>query len=194
MEDITQMRESLKVLKECAELQSRKSQDYQNPKSTIVQSDYYPRGVLSIMDVIHTKYIRAVSLVEATEFGEEPNFEHGSRQWCLIDIDDLPLPKHLSDYQNITPIEKFVVGQPKQKDGNFSEVEKDILIFINQIKKIFPTTTIVRQDERFTSKIAFQAMIDGGLKKKQRKEKGMIDQVSATLILQSYLDYKLNKI
>ena len=75
MEDITQMRESLKVLKECAELQSRKSQDYQNPKSTIVQSDYYPRGVLSIMDVIHTKYIRAVSLVEAAEFGEEPNFE-----------------------------------------------------------------------------------------------------------------------
>jgi hypothetical protein len=69
------MKESLKVLKECAELQQRKSQDYQNPNSSIVQSDYYPRGVLSIMDVIHTKYLRATSLVEASEDGQEPNFE-----------------------------------------------------------------------------------------------------------------------
>jgi hypothetical protein len=69
------MRESLKVLRECAELQSKKSQDYQNPKSSIVQSDYYPRGVLSLMDTIHAKYLRACSLVEATDHGEEPNFE-----------------------------------------------------------------------------------------------------------------------
>jgi putative Holliday junction resolvase len=61
-------------------------------------------------------------------------------------------------------------------------------------KKKFPNQNIERYDERFTSKVAVQAMIDGGLKKKQRKEKGMIDQVSATLILQSYLDYKFNKI
>lgn len=66
---------SVEILYECAELQQRKSRDYQNPKSTIVQSDYYPRGVLSIMDTIYSKYLRAVSLVEATEFGEEPNFE-----------------------------------------------------------------------------------------------------------------------
>jgi len=69
------MRESLKVLKECAELQSKNAQAYQIPKSTIVQSDYCPRGVRSIMDVIHPKYVRAVSLVEASEYGEEPNFE-----------------------------------------------------------------------------------------------------------------------
>ena len=69
------MRESLKVLKECAELQTKKSEDYQNPKSTIVQSDYYPRGVLSLMDTIHSKYLRAVSLVEAAEHGAGPNFE-----------------------------------------------------------------------------------------------------------------------
>lgn len=69
------MRESLKVLRECAELQSKKSEDYQNPNSSIVQSDYYPRGVLSLMDTIHAKYLRSVSLVEAAEHGAEPNFE-----------------------------------------------------------------------------------------------------------------------
>ena len=69
------MRESVKILEECSELQQKKSKDYQNPNSSIVQSDYYPRGVLSIMDVIHTKYLRAVSLVEAAEFNEKPNFE-----------------------------------------------------------------------------------------------------------------------
>ena len=58
----------------------------------------------------------------------------------------------------------------------------------------FPNQKIERYDERFTSKIAFQAMLDGGLKKKQRQQKGMVDQVSATLILQSYLDFKTNTI
>jgi putative Holliday junction resolvase len=94
---------------------------------------------------------------------------------------------YLSDYQNITPIEKFVVGQPKQKNGNFSKVEKDILIFINQIKMKFPTTTIVRQDERFTSKMAFNSLIQTGAKRKVRKNKSIVDEISATLILQSYL-------
>jgi putative holliday junction resolvase len=93
----------------------------------------------------------------------------------------------LSDYQKETPVEKFIVGQPKQKDGSQSEVEKDILLFIRQLKKSFPMVFVDRQDERFTSKIAFNSLIQTGAKKKTRIDKGVIDKISATLILQSYL-------
>ena len=78
--------------------------------------------------------------------------------------------KFLSDYMNHTPIEKFVVGQPKQKDGNPSEVEELILGFIRHLKTTFPTISIVRQDERFTSKMAFNSLIQTGAKKKTRKD------------------------
>ena len=71
------MRESLRVLQECAEVQNKKSQDYQNDKSRIVQADYYPRGVASIMDIIHAKTLRLWSVLEAMENDPdyEPNFE-----------------------------------------------------------------------------------------------------------------------
>ena len=93
----------------------------------------------------------------------------------------------LVDYHKETSIIKFVVGQPKQKGGNRSEVEADILLFIGRLKKTFPTVAVVRQDERFTSKIAFNSLIQTGAKKKKRKDKAVIDEISATLILQSYL-------
>lgn len=71
------MKESIKVLQECAEIQDRKGRDYQNPNSRIKQNDYYPRGVLSIMELINTKNIRLWSLLEAMENDPnyEPNFE-----------------------------------------------------------------------------------------------------------------------
>lgn len=71
------MRESIKVLSECAELQDRKSRDYQNENSRIVQADYYPRGIASLMDIIHTKTLRLWSVLEAMENDPnyEPNFE-----------------------------------------------------------------------------------------------------------------------
>jgi putative Holliday junction resolvase len=93
----------------------------------------------------------------------------------------------LTDYEKENPIEKFVIGEPKQKDGNPSEIEQDILNFIRHLKKTFPTVMIVRQDERFTSKMAFNSLIQTGAKKKTRKDKAVIDEISATLILQSYL-------
>jgi putative Holliday junction resolvase len=94
---------------------------------------------------------------------------------------------YLNNYDNQTPIEKFVVGQPKQKDGHYSSVEKEILKFIEQLKKNFPKVIVVRQDERFTSKMAFDTLIETGAKKKIRKDKSVVDQISATIILQSYL-------
>jgi putative Holliday junction resolvase len=94
---------------------------------------------------------------------------------------------YLSDYQKQNPIDAFVVGQPKQKDGNFSAVENDILEFVNALKKAFPQTEIVRQDERYTSKIAAESLLQIGAKRKTRKDKLMIDKISATLILQSFM-------
>ena len=98
----------------------------------------------------------------------------------------------LEDYCLKVEVATFVIGKPIQKDGSPSNVEHQIQDFIKALKIKFPNQIIERYDERFTSKIALQAMLEAGLKKKKRKEKGMIDQVSATLILQSYLDFKTN--
>jgi len=100
----------------------------------------------------------------------------------------------LKEYCKKEEVAAFVIGQPLQKDGTPSAVETRIQDFIEQLSQHFPNQKIERYDERFTSKIAFQAMLDGGLKKKQRQQKVMVDQVSATLILQSYLDFKTNTI
>jgi putative Holliday junction resolvase len=80
------------------------------------------------------------------------------------------------------------VGQPKRHDGTFSEVETEIKKFIQNLKTKIPSLEVKRFDERFTSKIAFQTLIESGVKKKTRQEKGLIDKISATLILQSYLE------
>ena len=93
----------------------------------------------------------------------------------------------LIDYHKKISIDKFIVGQPKQKDGNQSEVEGDILLFIGQLRKTFPNVAVVRQDERFTSKMSLNSLIQSGAKKKIRKDKAVLDEISATLILQSYL-------
>jgi putative Holliday junction resolvase len=98
----------------------------------------------------------------------------------------------LKDYCQKEEIEAFVIGQPLQRDGTPSAVEIRIQDFIQELQNAFPKQRIERYDERFTSKMAVQTMLDGGVKKKKRKEKGIIDQVSATLILQSYLDFKTN--
>ncbi|PIE99626.1 MAG: Holliday junction resolvase RuvX [Polaribacter sp.] len=84
-------------------------------------------------------------------------------------------------------VELFVVGKPKQMDNSDSESEVLIIPFLEKLAKIFPQIPIKRVDERFTSKMAFQTMIDSGLKKKQRQNKALVDEISATIILQSYL-------
>lgn len=69
------MRESIKVLQECAALQDQKAKDYQNEKSRIRQADHYPRGCATILDMVHQKITRIYSVMEAMEYGENPNFE-----------------------------------------------------------------------------------------------------------------------
>jgi len=93
----------------------------------------------------------------------------------------------LKQYFQDENVELVLVGEPKQKDGSHSQNEQHILGFLTAFKKAFPTMPLKRVDERFTSKIAFQTMIDSGLKKKQRRNERMIDETSATIILQTYL-------
>ncbi len=84
-------------------------------------------------------------------------------------------------------VELVIVGEPKQKDGTHSKVEGEIKKFIQKFSELFSTIKMDRMDERFTSKIAFKTMIDSGLNKKQRQNKALIDEISATIILQDYL-------
>ncbi len=105
----------------------------------------------------------------------------------LITVKTDELIKFLIDYSNKEQVELFIVGLPKQMNNSDSESEKHIHSFLKKLKKSLPTIPIKRIDERFTSKIAFQTMIDSGLKKKQRRNKGLVDEISATIILQSYL-------
>ncbi len=81
----------------------------------------------------------------------------------------------------------FIVGKPKQMDNTDSESEALIIPFLEKLSKEIPSIPIKRVDERFTSKMAVQTMIAGGLKKKQRSNKALVDEISATIILQSYL-------
>lgn len=94
---------------------------------------------------------------------------------------------YLSDYFKKEKVDLIVVGEPKQMDNSPSESEANIKPFLEKITEKFPTIPIKRHDERFTSKMALQTMLDSGMKKKQRRNKALIDEISATIILQSYL-------
>lgn len=98
----------------------------------------------------------------------------------------------LNDYFGKEEVEMLVVGYPKQMNNEASEAVRYINPFLKKFQKVYPTVKLELFDERFTSKMAFRAMIDGGLKKKQRQDKAMVDAVSATIILQGYLEQKRN--
>lgn len=105
----------------------------------------------------------------------------------LTTVNTNELLSFLKDYISKEPVELFIVGEPKQMDNTASESETLIAPFLKKLEQQFPNIPIQRVDERFTSKMAFQTMIDSGLKKNQRKNKALVDEISATLILQSYL-------
>jgi len=94
----------------------------------------------------------------------------------------------LKTYLEREKVDVFVVGEPKQMNNTPSESEQYIQPFLVELSEHFPRVPVERQDERFTSKMAFQSMLDSGLKKKQRRDKALVDEISATLILQSYLN------
>ena len=100
------------------------------------------------------------------------------------------LMNFLKEYCQKEKVELFLVGEPKQRDGTHSEIEKEIQLFLKRLSEILPEMPVRRVDERFSSKLAFQAMIDSGLKKKQRQNKALVDEISATILLQDYLQRK----
>lgn len=105
----------------------------------------------------------------------------------LTSVKTSDLITFLTDYFIEEDVDLVVIGLPKQMDNSSSESEPAILKFIAHLQNKFQDLKIVRYDERFTSKMASKAMISGGLKKSKRREKGMLDKISAALILQGYM-------
>lgn len=108
----------------------------------------------------------------------------------LTTVETPKLMAYLDEYTRRESVDTFVVGEARQMDNTPSESARYIEPFVSALQKRFPNIPIERIDERFTSKMAFQSMIDGGLHKKQRQNKALIDTVSAVIILQSYMQKK----
>ena len=106
----------------------------------------------------------------------------------LDTIDTAGLLAYLEKYLAEEEVETVVVGEPLHADGSPTYLEPHIVGFIRKLQKVFPDLNIVRQDERFTSVMAKEALLESGLKKKKRREKGLIDKMAATILLQEYLE------
>ena len=94
----------------------------------------------------------------------------------------------LMKYVQQEKVERIIIGHPKQMNNEDSENMKNIVPFMNRLKKQLPDIPVELVDERFTSVLAHQAMLTGGLKKKDRQNKALVDEISATIILQSYME------
>ncbi len=126
--------------------------------------------------------------------------DYGKKRTGIAETDDLQIvasglttvetPKlfdFLAGYIKDNTVEKIIIGESLDLNGHPNPIEEEIKAFIKKFKKQYPQIEIIREDERYTSKMAFDSMIKGGVKKKKRRNKALIDQVSAALILQSYL-------
>lgn len=96
----------------------------------------------------------------------------------------------LSEYVKKEPVDLFVVGLPKQMNNEPSENMKYVEAFVTHLKRVIPEIPVEYYDERFTSVLAHKAMLEGGLKKKKRQDKALVDEISAVIILQEYLESK----
>ena len=94
---------------------------------------------------------------------------------------------YLLQYIGRENVDTIVVGAPRKMDNSMSDSARFIEPFVNRVRKVLPEMLLVRIDERFTSKMAFQTMLDVGISKKMRQDKSLVDKISATIILQTYL-------
>lgn len=131
--------------------------------------------------------------------------DYGTKRVGVAETDDLqiiasPLTTiHISniidfilEYQKKYNLEAVIIGEPKNLDTSLTHSTKKVQEFVTHLKRKIPNLNIELVDERFTSKIAANSMITGGVKKKKRREKGVLDKVSASIILQSFLDSRSN--
>lgn len=108
----------------------------------------------------------------------------------LATVSTHELYDYLCNYVARESVERIVIGEPRQLNGQASENLQRVQQFVNRWRKAKPEIPIEYYDERFTSVLAHQAMLDGGLRKKARQDKGLVDEISATIILQDYMRSK----
>jgi putative Holliday junction resolvase len=111
----------------------------------------------------------------------------------LTTVSPAEFDNFIKDYSKTDTVEAFVIGYPVQMNNQPSESVSYINPFIKKLKKEYPEIHIYLADERFTSQMALRTMIDGGVKKKDRQDKSMVDKISASIILQSFLDNRSKK-
>ena len=109
---------------------------------------------------------------------------------ALETVPSAKIIEYLKKYSEKETITRFVVGYPYNLNGQPSEAARDVDAFLPSLKKAFPGVPVTLEDERFTSVLAHRAMIDGGMKYKDRRDKNSVDKISAALILQGYMDRK----
>lgn len=112
----------------------------------------------------------------------------------LATVSTSELLSYLKDYLSREQVERIIIGRPMQTNGQPSENLQRVEQFVNRWKKEMPGVPVEYVDERFTSVLAHQAMIDGGLRKKARQDKALVDKISATIILEDYLRSKSQRI
>lgn len=108
----------------------------------------------------------------------------------LTTVSTHELADFIQNYVSREKVDRIIIGHPRQMNYEDSENMKNIIPFMNRLKKLLPDMPVELVDERFTSVLAHQAMLTGGLKKKDRQNKALVDEISATIILQSYLESK----
>ncbi len=110
----------------------------------------------------------------------------------LTTVPTVQLENFVLDYAKREGVERIVVGLPRQNSGEYSENMRRITPFVNRLKKVLPNIPVEMVDERFTSVLAHRAMLDAGLKKKDRQNKALVDEISACIILQTYMESNRN--
>ena len=108
----------------------------------------------------------------------------------LTTVDTRKIDDFISNIVLSEDIECFVVGDPKNLDGTYTDNTRGVNIFVKKLQKLYPGILLRQIDERFTSKIAKQSILASGIKKQARQNKALVDEVSATIILQNYLDFR----
>lgn len=109
----------------------------------------------------------------------------------LTTVETSKLEDFLKEYLQKESVSTIVVGLPKQMNNEASENMKRVEPFVNRLRKLYPDISVEYYDERFSSKMAHQTMLDGGLKKKDRQNKALVDEISATIILQGYMESRI---
>lgn len=110
----------------------------------------------------------------------------------LCTVDTPQLMTYLTQYMQREEVERIVIGLPTQPNGQPSENQARVREFTGRLKKAFPGLDVVFWDERFTSVMAHQTMLESGISRKRRQDKALVDEISATIILQSYMESRAN--